>query len=145
MWLRIFTLEEALALLPEVRRLADETRQVHGEWREAAEHRDDLRIVWGDDVVDPECEAHEEFVTRSAHCDRLAARLKTQLGRFRELGVELKDPELGLVDFHALNGDQLVYLCWRLGEETISSWHTLQGGFAGRRALPDLTGSEPTA
>jgi hypothetical protein len=52
-----------------------------------------------------------------------------------ELGVELKDPITGLVDFRAVRGDAEVYLCWRLGEEHVAHWHDLEAGFAGRRAL----------
>lgn len=52
-----------------------------------------------------------------------------------QLGVELKDPVTGLVDFRAQRGDAEVYLCWRLGEEQIDHWHELETGFAGRQPL----------
>jgi hypothetical protein len=54
----------------------------------------------------------------------------------QELGVLVKDLDEGLVDFPALRGDEEVLLCWRLGEEEVGFWHTLDGGFAGRRRLP---------
>jgi hypothetical protein len=54
----------------------------------------------------------------------------------RELGVLVKDLDEGLVDFPALRGDEEVLLCWRLGEDEVAFWHSLEGGFAGRRPLP---------
>ena len=54
----------------------------------------------------------------------------------RELGVLVKDLDEGLVDFPALRGNEEVLLCWRLGEDEVAFWHSLEGGFAGRRPLP---------
>ncbi len=51
------------------------------------------------------------------------------------LGVQVKDLDTGLVDFPALRGGEEVLLCWQLGEDEIGWWHTLDGGFAGRRPL----------
>jgi len=51
------------------------------------------------------------------------------------MGVEVKDPSTGLIDFRSLRGDEEVYLCWRLGEGRIAWWHDLDSGFQGRRPL----------
>ena len=51
------------------------------------------------------------------------------------VGVELKDPFSGLVDFPAWRHGHEVYLCWRLGEPDVAHWHELDAGFAGRRPL----------
>ncbi len=54
------------------------------------------------------------------------------------LGVEVKDPDRGLVDFRAMRRGREVYLCWRLGEgDRIRFWHDLDSGFAGRRAIDE--------
>ena len=47
----------------------------------------------------------------------------------------MKDPALGLIDFHAQRGAELVYLCYRLGEATVTHWHPLDDGFSGRQPL----------
>ena len=52
-----------------------------------------------------------------------------------ELGVELKDPLQGLVDFRTYLDGQEAYLCWKLGEDEISWWHPLDGGFDARQSL----------
>jgi hypothetical protein len=39
------------------------------------------------------------------------------------------------VDFYSLRGDRLVFLCWRSGEQDVTFWHSLDGGFTARRPL----------
>jgi len=53
------------------------------------------------------------------------------------MGIELKDPELGLVDFRSIREGREVYLCWQLGEEHLSFWHEIDTGFAGRQPLEE--------
>lgn len=64
-------------------------------------------------------------------------------GRFQELlrdiadlGIQVKDLDSGLVDFPHLREGEEVFLCWKLGEDTISYWHELDTGFSGRKLLP---------
>jgi len=52
-----------------------------------------------------------------------------------ERGALVKDLRQGLLDFYALSGDRLIFLCWRLGEPEVAHWHTLEGGFATRQPL----------
>jgi len=68
---------------------------------------------------------------------------RTVLGRqigngvraIHERGPVVKDLNQGLVDFYALSGDRLIFLCWRVGEPEVANWHTLEGGFATRQPL----------
>lgn len=66
---------------------------------------------------------------------RLGEAMARDLAVLQELGVVVKDLEQGLCDFYALAGDRLVFLCWRLDEPEVAHWHTLEGGFAGRKPL----------
>jgi hypothetical protein len=55
------------------------------------------------------------------------------------LGIQLKDMNTGLIDFpHVRTSGEEVFLCYKLPEDAIVAWHTIEGGFAGRRALRDL-------
>ncbi len=72
----------------------------------------------------------------------LEVRLDTNLAERKRLfealarhGIEVKDPALGLIDFHTQRGAELVYLCYRLGESTVTHWHPLDDGFSGRQPL----------
>jgi hypothetical protein len=66
-------------------------------------------------------------------------RMQAGVARIDELGVTLREIETGLIDFPALASGRQIWLCWRLGEGDIDSWHELADGFSGRKALADLT------
>lgn len=65
------------------------------------------------------------------------AGVESALQELADGDIVLRDPETGLIDFHALGADGVVYfLCWRLGEEDLAWWHLPDEGYAGRRPLP---------
>lgn len=66
--------------------------------------------------------------------------LETLLGAMetlRDAGVRIKDPAAGLLDFPAKRAGRIVFLCWRLGEPSLSHWHEEDAGFAGRRPVDE--------
>jgi len=77
-----------------------------------------------------------DFAEAQAELEGAAAGVARCAEGIHELGGIVKDPESGLVDFPALRGEDEVLLCWRVGEEEIGYWHSLEEGFAGRRELP---------
>jgi len=60
------------------------------------------------------------------------------VARIDAMGITLRDIESGLVDFPALVSGRQVWLCWRLGEDSVDWWHDLEAGFSGRRPLAEL-------
>jgi hypothetical protein len=64
--------------------------------------------------------------------------MQAGVARIDELGITLRDIETGLVDFPALVSGRQVWLCWRLGEESVAHWHELTSGFDSRRPLTEL-------
>lgn len=69
--------------------------------------------------------------------DRKSAleQLSRYVTKLSEMGVELKDPDSGLLDFPAMKFAEPVYLCWKIGEEEILYWHGLTEGYRGRKLL----------
>lgn len=55
-----------------------------------------------------------------------------------KIGCEIKDYNLGLVDFPSLFNGREIYLCWKLGEEQIEHWHAADEGYTGRRPIAEL-------
>jgi hypothetical protein len=53
------------------------------------------------------------------------------------IGVQVKDLDKGLLDFPYQVGEQIVLLCWQLGEAKIDYWHTVEAGFQGRQPLDE--------
>lgn len=76
--------------------------------------------------------------------DSLAQSINEKLERIHETGCQVKDLDMGLLDFPAILNNEEVLLCWRLGEERIRFWHRPHEGFAGRKPLdPRDPGAEP--
>ena len=70
--------------------------------------------------------------------DPVAREIEALLREVAELGVEVKDPDRGLIDFRSERRGRELYLCWQLGEgNRIAFWHDLESGFAGRRIIED--------
>jgi len=65
-------------------------------------------------------------------------RLDTLVHQIQDMGVLVKDVNLGLLDFPALRGGREVYLCWKFGEGEIAFWHEVEAGFAGRQPIENF-------
>jgi hypothetical protein len=70
-----------------------------------------------------------------AQYDSNAQTLKNSMERIEDLGVLVKDLDIGLVDFPTLFRGEEVYLCWRMDEDDIDHWHGVNEGFNGRRPI----------
>jgi hypothetical protein len=70
--------------------------------------------------------------------------LSEGLEEIRAMGGDVKDLDLGLVDFPGRRGSDDILLCWRLGEKRIEYWHTVEGGFANRRRLDERIPRTPS-
>ena len=131
--MRHFTPEEANDALVEVRPLVErmvEHRRAHSE---ALERQEELegRIRGNGGGIPPAQLA--EAAADVEHEARLLAQVIDEIG---EHGAEVKDLDEGLIDFPALRHGETVLLCWKLGEDRIRYWHTVEDGFAGRQPLP---------
>jgi hypothetical protein len=62
-------------------------------------------------------------------------RLDALLHQVQDMGIEIKDLAIGLIDFVALRDGREVYLCWKYGEDEIQFWHEIEAGFQGRRLI----------
>jgi hypothetical protein len=130
---RLFTLEEAQALLDAELRAAAERmvdvrargRDLEGRWRR-------LVIAIGSNGGNFE---KPEVRRLRADLRQAAEDLTAVLEVFAGHGVQVKDADTGLIDFPAEIDGEPALLCWRVGEERIEFWHTLDGGFAGRRPI----------
>ena len=70
--------------------------------------------------------------------DPVAHEIEALIRDITQLGVEVKDPDRGLIDFPTTMRGREVYLCWQLGEgDRIAFWHELESGFAGRKIIED--------
>lgn len=117
---RTFTIDEAQRTLPLVERIVTDIVSVAADLKrqEAPRAARKIRSAAADETV-----------------ERLHARLRKYAQELDELGVELKDPFLGLVDYTWRRGSETAYLCWKHGEEGIGFWHDLEAGYGGRQPI----------
>jgi hypothetical protein len=130
---RHFTPEEANAELGEIRPLVEKMVASRAAHLEALARQEELegRIRGNGGGIPP-----ATLADAAAEVEREARDLARAVDEIAERGVEVKDVDEGLVDFPALRRGETVLLCWKLGEDEIEYWHTVEDGFAGRRPLP---------
>jgi hypothetical protein len=129
---RQFTLDEATALLPTLSPILEEIIALRD--RLERTERDLVSLHWKA-RTNGHADQHGSFGEGQSERTALMAEINAQLVKLHELGVELKDPATGLIDFPSLREGRVVYLCWRLGEAAIEYWHELDTGFGGRQPL----------
>ena len=132
---RSFTLEEAQSLLPVLESLL----------RTAI---DGKKLI---ETVDAELQelAHRVFLSggllvniiqvarRKAEREKTIQRVKDTLAEIDATGVQVKDLDIGLLDFPCQVEGRTVLLCWKLGEHGITHWHDTSEGFAGRKPIDE--------
>jgi len=133
-----FTVAEANAMLPLVRAIVDDIVQLNNELEERRDRLAKVRQLPGhrrdeDNPYDEEVQQIEDDLEKEVQ------RLNEFVDELRRLGVELKDPAMGLIDFPTQIEGRDAYLCWKQGEGEIAFWHERNAGFAGRQSL--LAGS----
>jgi hypothetical protein len=133
--MKLFTVDQANATLPLVRKIVADVVREHAAWRE--------KILELDLIASSATADSDPLVAQRLERD-VQARAREIAGFQRELGslgIELKDPRLGLVDFPSDMNGRRVLLCWRLGEAEVQYWHEVDAGYAGRQPLePSLVG-----
>jgi hypothetical protein len=124
---RRFTLHEANRTLPLVNRIVKDIVDVHGQ------------------VSHLQASLQAGAKSKRGSAEQLEDLLEAKLQRLNELveelkqiGCELKDCAIGLIDFPGRHEGRDVFLCWKLGEERINYWHELHAGVAGRQPVSVL-------
>ena len=132
---RHFTLTEAERLLPEVDRALRDALFHKAEYQAAEAELNatmqGIRMAGGS-RVNP-----GPILATRARRDASAGAVREVFERIEQIGVLIKDLDVGLIDFLTLYQGREVCLCWKLGEERIRFWHGMDEGFAGRKAIDD--------
>ena len=120
-----FTLEEARALLPHLRRIFEDVHRRRDQIREVDEKLGNLLKKTGTDLGGRSVNSLLQDLLQ----------MNAQLQRIHKMGVVVKDLDRGLLDFPSLRDGREVFLCWELDENDIEFWHDLDAGYAGRERL----------
>ena len=124
--MKLFTVEEANALLPEI---VPQLHRIRELCARVAEMRDSARAAASASQFGGGMAGGTGYVNALYNIGKITTEL-------HQLGVELKDYERGLIDFPSMRNDRIVYLCWQIGDgDEIEWWHETDAGFAGRQPL----------
>jgi hypothetical protein len=140
---RLFTVDEANAMLPLVRAICTDLAQLS---RDVIERRERLaslrRVREAQGRTDKRSDLYSEEVAQiEEELELDSQRLNDYVEELRRLGVEPKNGLDGLVDFPSLMDGRVVFLCWRLSEPEVLFWHEIEAGFAGRHPLTAASGT----
>ena len=123
-----FTVEQANATLPLVRRIVQDIVTQYRIWNEKL---NEIDLVAASGRA-----ADAELANRLAsEAQSIAREIESFRRELADLGIQIKDPGMGLIDFPSTMGTRPVFLCWRLGEADVSYWHEINAGYAGRQPL----------
>ena len=128
---RLFTVNEANALLPTVRPLIEKILENIRRLKKKSE------TVIRHQQLEP---AARDLMDRLQQDDEIAQLMKEIKNGVEEIhnhGCICKGVEQGLIDFPCMLGAEVVFLCWQRGEPAVGHWHRIEDGFAGRRPLLD--------
>ena len=134
----LFTVEEANQVLPLVRSIVRDVVNDFRELRNAGRERRALEVESAGSRG--AARLIEELKDK---VNEYSARIEGYLRELSDLGLEVRDLELGLVDFPSLIDGEPAYLSWRLGEEDVSWWHPADKGFSDRAPVPVAVGTPP--
>jgi hypothetical protein len=133
--MKTFTLEEAQSLLPVLESLlrrAIESKRASQEVEGQIAELGRRIYLSGGMRVDVAAVAKQR-----AEMEDHLQRVRESISEIDSIGVQVKDMDAGLLDFPCKLDDQVVLLCWRMGESTIEHWHTIDDGFKGRKPLDE--------
>ena len=130
-----FTVDDANRTLPLVRRIVSDAVRDYLRWQDKVREYEE---VAANRLLSQPNEDAERLERETA---QLARDIDGYIAEMRELGVEMKGFDTGLVDFPGEMDGKPVLLCWQLGEESVQYWHEEDAGFAGRQPLPSTSGN----
>jgi hypothetical protein len=132
---RVFTVDEANALVPKIEEAFVCIDGLREQLRATKIKLTALEMIWGGELQKKTCPDRNEVVSLVDQLKQLEERFQAVLAGLAQESVTVKDVDLGLVDIYHVREGRLVNLCWKRGEEAITTWHHVDEGFAGRAAL----------
>lgn len=132
---RTFTLDEAQMLLPVLegllRKAMETKKRIERLESSFAEVKNRIMLCGGLELD------IARLARRRAECDQSVQTLKDTLAEIEASGAQVKDLEMGLLDFPCVVGDRVILLCWRIGEPHIAHWHGTDEGYSARKLIDE--------
>jgi len=138
---RVFTVEEANALVPALQLEFGRLARLRGEVSAMVE------ILGGAEeamaLLEEGAVPRRGFEAHVGRFRNLVGQINGVVERVNDLGCLVKDLEMGLVDFFSMRDDEPIFLCWQFGEPFVAHWHPVDEGYASRKPLEDVETEPP--
>jgi hypothetical protein len=135
MHMKTFTLDEAQSLLPVLesllKRAIDGKRAAEEVETQLSDLGRRIYLSGGMRVSLP------DVASQRAEMESHLERVRESIAEIDSIGVQVKDLDTGLLDFPFRLDEDIVLLCWRMGESAIEHWHTVESGFQGRQPVDE--------
>jgi hypothetical protein len=133
--MKTFTIDEAQSLLPVLESLLKRAIEGKGAAEQVEANLSELsrRIFLSGGMRVNLAEVAQQRAEMESHLQRV----RESIAEIDSIGVQVKDLDTGLLDFPFRLDEEIVLLCWRMGETAIEHWHTVDAGFQGRQPVDE--------
>lgn len=136
---KLFTLEEANFLVPQLSRKFEKIFRINSRLSCVMSDINDLLSIWGNDILDSDNPDNHAYAEKLAEKNNLSSLISSLITDIQSSGCIIKDIKSGLVDFyHQKEDGEVVFLCWKFGEPAIEYYHQIDEGFGSRRSVNEL-------
>ena len=132
---RTFTIEEANELLPFITESLNKAFVLNERIKSLTNDIENLVSIWGKDVLERGHIDNAYYFSKVTERESVYQGMINLVNGIQANGCIVKDIETGLVDFYFSNNGELVFLCWKYGEQRIKHWHPVDEGFKTRRPI----------
>lgn len=131
---KIFTLAEANKVLPKITEILLELQYLYSEIVKKQVEIDTLELIYHNGKM-PKENPHHLLSEAIEQLHQSYNQFQQYITELTDLGCTLKDLQIGLIDFYANRNNELILLCWKLGEKSIQYWHPIETGFTSRQSI----------
>ncbi len=136
--IKTFGIKEANDLLPTVSKMLESALSLNDRIKSLTIDIESLVSIWEKDVLERGHIDNAYYFGKVAEREEAMKGLINKINEIHTTGCVVKDLDTGLVDFYYDNRGELVFLCWKYGEDRIKHWHPLNEGFKTRREIKQL-------
>ena len=131
---KIYTVEEANQLLPWLTTMLKELMVKKKQIEDKQAEIDALELISDENTP----KVRTELLAQSAKFNEWVNQFNEKVKKLDDKGCQLKDMDMGLVDFYGIIDGKMVFLCWKLGEPQVSYWHDIGSGYIHRKPIGTL-------
>jgi hypothetical protein len=134
---KLVTVEEANRMLPLLRSIVVDIRT---SWDKIITKRTELECLEKSrSPKERDSDDAEHVEELKLDLNTLIERINSYIREVEDLGCFVEEFKRGVINFPSLYHGRKVFLCWSLGDETVSHWHELDESYNDRVKIEDTS------